>query len=195
MSESKSGQMVQPSGARHEYRPGPGGQRIQPAGTRQAHRAGPLACFAACARAPISTSAFARRTRSRRPKSNAPMAAAAFFARFQPRPGRSVPGQHSDRRGQAAARGPHAIGSSSQAARNQSSTWPITTGCRWTRRHSGCIYLLLLSLITLFILFFATWIARYMAGQISTPITALLRGGRTDPQGKLELSRAGRRHR
>ncbi len=35
-------------------------------------------------------------------------------------------------------------------------------------------YLLLLSLITLFILFFAIWIARYMAGQISTPITALL---------------------
>jgi two-component system nitrogen regulation sensor histidine kinase NtrY len=36
------------------------------------------------------------------------------------------------------------------------------------------LYLLLLSLITLFILFFAIWIARYMAGQISTPITALL---------------------
>lgn len=35
-------------------------------------------------------------------------------------------------------------------------------------------YLLLLSLITLFVLFFAIWIARYMAGQISTPITALL---------------------
>ena len=36
------------------------------------------------------------------------------------------------------------------------------------------LYLLLLSLITLFILFFATWLARYMASQISTPITALL---------------------
>ncbi len=36
-------------------------------------------------------------------------------------------------------------------------------------------YLLLLSLITLFILFFAIWIARYMASQISTPIAALLR--------------------
>ena len=40
--------------------------------------------------------------------------------------------------------------------------------------HFRTIYLLLLSLITLFILFFATWIARYMAGHISTPITALL---------------------
>ncbi len=36
------------------------------------------------------------------------------------------------------------------------------------------LYLLLLSLITLFILFFATWLARYLASQISTPITALL---------------------
>ncbi len=36
------------------------------------------------------------------------------------------------------------------------------------------IYLLLLSLITLFVLFFATWLARYLASQISTPITALL---------------------
>ena len=36
------------------------------------------------------------------------------------------------------------------------------------------IYLLLLFSITLFILFFATWLARYLASQISTPITALL---------------------
>jgi PAS domain S-box-containing protein len=36
------------------------------------------------------------------------------------------------------------------------------------------LYLLLLSLITLFILFFATWLARYLASQISTPLTALL---------------------
>src|SRR5208337_44455 len=33
------------------------------------------------------------------------------------------------------------------------------------------LYVLLLSLITLFILFFATWIARYMATQISTALT------------------------
>lgn len=36
------------------------------------------------------------------------------------------------------------------------------------------IYILLLLSITLFILFFATWLARYLASQISTPITALL---------------------
>jgi PAS domain S-box-containing protein len=47
------------------------------------------------------------------------------------------------------------------------------------------LYLLLLSLITLFILFFAIWIARYMAGQISTPITALLRGAEQIRKGNL----------
>jgi PAS domain S-box-containing protein len=46
-------------------------------------------------------------------------------------------------------------------------------------------YLLLLSLITLFILFFAIWIARYMAGQISTPITALLRAAEQIRKGNL----------
>jgi PAS domain S-box-containing protein len=45
--------------------------------------------------------------------------------------------------------------------------------------------LLLLSLITLFILFCATWIARYMAGQISTPITALLRAAEQIRKGNL----------
>jgi len=47
------------------------------------------------------------------------------------------------------------------------------------------VYLLLLSLITLFVLFFAIWIARYMAGQISTPITALLRGAEQIRKGNL----------
>ena len=42
------------------------------------------------------------------------------------------------------------------------------------RKSFRYIYLMLLSLITLFVLFFATWLARYLAGQISTPITALL---------------------
>ena len=46
-------------------------------------------------------------------------------------------------------------------------------------------YLLLLSLITLFILFFAIWIARYMAGQISTPISALLRAAEQIRKGNL----------
>jgi len=46
-------------------------------------------------------------------------------------------------------------------------------------------YLLLLSLITLFILFFAIWIARYMAGQISTPIAALLRAAEQIRKGNL----------
>src|SRR5690349_18750273 len=43
------------------------------------------------------------------------------------------------------------------------------------RKAVRSMYLLLLTLITLFILFFAIWMARYMAGQISTPITALLK--------------------
>jgi two-component system, NtrC family, nitrogen regulation sensor histidine kinase NtrY len=47
------------------------------------------------------------------------------------------------------------------------------------------LYLLLLSLITLFILFFAIWIARYMAGQISTPITALLRAAEQIRKGNM----------
>jgi PAS domain S-box-containing protein len=47
------------------------------------------------------------------------------------------------------------------------------------------LYLLLLSLITLFILFFATWLARYMASQISTPITALLDGAEELRKGNL----------
>jgi PAS domain S-box-containing protein len=47
------------------------------------------------------------------------------------------------------------------------------------------LYLLLLSLITLFILFFATWLARYMASQISTPITALLDGAQELRKGNL----------
>jgi len=47
------------------------------------------------------------------------------------------------------------------------------------------MYVLLLSLITLFILFFAIWIARYMAGQISTPITALLKAAEQIRKGNL----------
>jgi PAS domain S-box-containing protein len=46
-------------------------------------------------------------------------------------------------------------------------------------------YLLLLSLITLFILFFAIWIARYMASQITTPITALLKAAEQIRKGNL----------
>lgn len=53
------------------------------------------------------------------------------------------------------------------------------------RKHFRSLYLLLLSLITLFILFFATWIARYMAGQISTPITALLNAAEQIRKGNL----------
>ncbi|MCS7026947.1 MAG: ATP-binding protein [Bryobacteraceae bacterium] len=42
------------------------------------------------------------------------------------------------------------------------------------RKHFRKFYLLLLSLITLFILFVATWIAQFMARQISDPISAIL---------------------
>src|SRR5579871_27489 len=53
------------------------------------------------------------------------------------------------------------------------------------RKAFRSMYLLLLSLITLFVLFFATWIARYMAGQISTPITALLKAAEQIRKGNL----------
>jgi PAS domain S-box-containing protein len=47
-------------------------------------------------------------------------------------------------------------------------------------------YLLLLTLITLFILFFATWLALYMAKQISTPIAALLEAAEEVRKGNLK---------
>ena len=53
------------------------------------------------------------------------------------------------------------------------------------RKAFRSLYLLLLSLITLFILFFAIWIARYMASQISTPITALLKAAEQIRKGNL----------
>ena len=53
------------------------------------------------------------------------------------------------------------------------------------RKDFRATYLLLLTLITLFILFFAIWIARYMASQISTPITALLKGAEQIRKGNL----------
>ena len=59
------------------------------------------------------------------------------------------------------------------------------TSFRWTRKAFRRLYLLLLSLITLFILFVATWIARYLAGQISAPITALLRAAEQIRKGNL----------
>jgi two-component system, NtrC family, nitrogen regulation sensor histidine kinase NtrY len=53
------------------------------------------------------------------------------------------------------------------------------------RKAVRSMYLLLLTLITLFILFFAIWMARYMAGQISTPITALLKAAEQIRKGNL----------
>ncbi len=47
------------------------------------------------------------------------------------------------------------------------------------------VYLLLLALITLFILFFATWIALFLARQISGPITALLNAAQQVREGNL----------
>ena len=53
------------------------------------------------------------------------------------------------------------------------------------RKAFRSMYILLLSLITLFILFFAIWVARYLAGQISTPITALLKAAEQIRKGNL----------
>ncbi len=56
-------------------------------------------------------------------------------------------------------------------------------------------YLLLMCLITLFILFVATWIALFLAKQISVPIAALLEAAEEVGKGNLALSRGSRRHR
>jgi two-component system nitrogen regulation sensor histidine kinase NtrY len=53
------------------------------------------------------------------------------------------------------------------------------------RKNFRRLYLLLLTLITLFIFFFAIWIARYMASQISTPIIALLKAAEQIRKGNL----------
>jgi PAS domain S-box-containing protein len=53
------------------------------------------------------------------------------------------------------------------------------------RKAVRSFYLMLLSLITLFILFFAVWVARYLAAQISTPITALLKAAEQIRKGDL----------
>ncbi|MGH9594672.1 MAG: sensor histidine kinase, partial [Bryobacteraceae bacterium] len=53
------------------------------------------------------------------------------------------------------------------------------------RKNIRSFYLLLLTLITLFILFFATWIALFLARQISGPITALLTAAQQVRQGNL----------
>ncbi|HEV2688293.1 MAG TPA: ATP-binding protein, partial [Bryobacteraceae bacterium] len=58
-------------------------------------------------------------------------------------------------------------------------------GLALDRKAVRSMYLLLLTLITLFILFFAIWMARYMAGQISTPITALLKAAEQIRKGNL----------
>ena len=51
--------------------------------------------------------------------------------------------------------------------------------------------LLLLTLIALFVLFVASWLAHYLARQISAPISALLRRRRGSQQGQSRVSRQG----
>jgi two-component system nitrogen regulation sensor histidine kinase NtrY len=53
------------------------------------------------------------------------------------------------------------------------------------RKSARNFYLLLLAAITLFVLFVATWIAVFLARQISTPIIALLQGAEQVRQGNL----------
>ena len=53
------------------------------------------------------------------------------------------------------------------------------------RKYYNNAYLLLVALVTLFVLFFAAWIAQIMARQISTPISALLGAAREVRQGNL----------
>jgi two-component system nitrogen regulation sensor histidine kinase NtrY len=53
------------------------------------------------------------------------------------------------------------------------------------RKSIRAFYLMMLALITLFVLFFATWIALFLAKQISNPITALLEAAARVRQGDL----------
>ena len=50
------------------------------------------------------------------------------------------------------------------------------------------VYFLLICLITLFILFFASWMAQMLARQISVPISALLGAAREVRQGNLAIA-------
>ena len=60
---------------------------------------------------------------------------------------------------------------------------------KWVRND----YLMLMALITLFVLFVATWIALFLAKQISVPITALLRSRQRGAQGQPGAPRRGAR--
>ena len=112
------------------------------------------------------------------------MAAAAFFARFQAAQGNVYQAGIQTAEGKLllAARMPLDL-----AAKQREINQALADYDRLSvdKKAYRLTYLLLLSLITLFILFFAIWIARYMAGQISTPITALLRAAEQIRKGNL----------
>ena len=64
-----------------------------------------------------------------------------------------------------------------------------------SRRNVRTFYLLFMAMITLFVLFVATWIALFLSKQISVPITALLHAAGEVQQGQSQAPRAGARHR
>jgi nitrogen fixation/metabolism regulation signal transduction histidine kinase len=63
-----------------------------------------------------------------------------------------------------------------------SNQWAQITG---NRRFFRFLYLMLMVLITMFVLFIATWLARVLANRISTPITAILEAADEVRQGHL----------
>src|SRR6185369_12425772 len=64
-----------------------------------------------------------------------------------------------------------------------SDDWAETVG---DRKNYRTLYVMLMVLITLFVLFVATWLARILANRISTPITAILEAAGEVRRGNLQ---------
>ncbi len=62
-----------------------------------------------------------------------------------------------------------------QEIRKFSDEWAQIAG---NRKDYRTLYIMLMVLITLFVLFVATWLARFLANRISTPIAAILEARR-----------------
>ena len=82
-----------------------------------------------------------------------------------------------------AARIPEDVARNEQFVRAQSKAWEDMKSM-W--KYFRSIYLLMMALITLFVLFVATWIAFFLAKQISVPITALLEAAGEVRKGNLK---------
>jgi PAS domain S-box-containing protein len=100
-------------------------------------------------------------------------------------PGRTAVARQALRNGSVVIAAPVPIDAARDQAsiKNWSDQWNAIRGARRTIRN---LYLLLMVLITLFVLFVATWLARILANRISVPITAILEAAGEVRQGNLK---------